>query len=150
MSTESWTGEESPPPRWEVFSRGGEVAVRGEGRTPEEAFEQVALALCTRVTDPSTVEVREEVDVVCDAVDREGLLMDWLRSVVQLMGSRRLRFRCFAVRLDGPRLFGRGYGEHLDPVRHRPSRDVRGVTLSGPTVRRSADGRWTAECEVEV
>lgn len=150
MSPETLADEGTPRPRWEVFTRDGELGVRGEGRTPEVAFEQAALALCTRVTDPSTVEVREEVEVVCEAVDRSELLAEWLRSVVQWMASRQLRFRCFAVRLDGPRLFGHGFGEPLDPSRHRPSRDVRGLALTGPTVRRSADGRWSAECEVDI
>lgn len=150
MSTEPWSSDEPLQGRRDVVSQGGGRSVRGEGRTPEEAFEQAAVSLCARVTDPSTVQVREEVDVVCDGVERDALLADWLLCVVRLMASRGLRFRCFAVRLDGPRLFGRGYGEHLEPTRHRPARDVHGATLTGPTVRRSADGRWTAECEVEV
>ncbi|MCP3143914.1 archease [Pyxidicoccus xibeiensis] len=137
-------------PRWEHLTRGTERVVRGNGRSPEEAFEQAAVALCALVADPAAVEVREEIPVECDAPDRERLLADWLRAVIQLMAARDLRFRCFAVRLDGRHLFGLAFGEHVDRARHPDAVDVRGVTLVGPSVRRTADGRWTAECEVEV
>lgn len=142
-------GAGASPPRWEHLTRGAERVVRGSGRTPEEALEQAAVALCALVADPSTVEVREEVTVGCDARDLDHLLADWLGAVLHNMAARRLRFRCFAVRLDGWRLFGSAFGEHVDPERHQGALELRGVCLVGHGVRREADGRWTAECEVE-
>ncbi|MCE9671682.1 archease [Myxococcus stipitatus] len=161
MSAESRSGVATggarpvpPPPAagasWEVFTRGDARWLRGRGCTPEVAFEQAAVALCARVTDPAAVEVHEEVPVACEPGDLDGLLADWLRAVVHLMASRQLRFHCFVVRMDGRRLFGSAFGEPLDPVRHGARVRVRGVTVSGPRVRRGADGQWTAECEVEV
>lgn len=138
------------PPRWEHLLRGPQQVVRGEGRSPEEALEQAAVALCALVTDPASVEVREEVEVECDAADLDRLVADWLGSVLHNMAARRLRFRCFAVRLDGRRLYGLAFGEHVDPARHAASGSVRGVLPAGASVRRVADGRWTAECAVEV
>ncbi|WP_246357701.1 archease [Pyxidicoccus fallax] len=143
-------GTGTPSPRWEHLDRGTERVVRGSGRTVEEALEQAAVALCALVADPSTVEVREEVTVECDARDFDHLLANWLRAVIHNMAARRLRFRCFAVRLDGWRLFASAFGEHLDPARHQGAVDPRGFSLAGPSVRRDADGRWTAECEVDV
>jgi SHS2 domain-containing protein len=143
-------GAEAAPPRWEHLTRGAARVARGSGRTVEEALEQAAVALCALVTDPSTVEVREEVTVGCDAHDLDHLLADWLRALLHNMAARRLRFRCFAVRLDGRRLFGSAFGEHVDRARHPGAADVRGASLSRPSVRRDADGRWTAECEVHL
>jgi SHS2 domain-containing protein len=108
------------------------------------------VALCGLVADPATVEVREEVEVECDASDLDHLLADWLGAVLHNMAARRLRFRCFAVRLDGRRLFGHAFGEHMDPARHHGVLTPRRVSFTRPAVRRSADGRWTAECEVQV
>lgn len=135
-------------PRWEHLERGPVRAVRGVGRSEEEALEQAAVALCALVADPATVDVREEVSVACDAKDLDHLLSDWLGALLHNMAARRLRFRCFAVRLDGRRLFGQAFGEHLDPARHHGVREPRGLSVSRPQVRRTADGRWTAECEV--
>ncbi|WP_241758915.1 archease [Pyxidicoccus parkwayensis] len=136
------------PPRWEHLTRGTARAVRGVGRSEEEALEQAAVALCALVADPTQVEVREEVSVECDAKDLDSLLADWLGAILHNMSARRLRFRCFAVRLDGRRLFGHAFGEHVDPARHHGVMEPRGVSLTKPVVRGTADGRWTAECEV--
>ncbi len=149
MDTGLAPGAAGAPPRWEHLTGGTEPRVRGNGRTPDEALEQAAVALCALVTDPAMVEVREEVSLECDGHDLDSLLANWLRAVIHSMAARRLRFRCFAVRLDGWHLFGYAYGEHLDPERHRGALELRGVSLAGPTVRRLADGRWTAECEVK-
>ncbi len=136
--------------RWEHLRRGSEQVVRGLGRSLEEAFEQAAVALCALVVDPAAVEVREEVELVCDAPDTDRLLADWLRAIVQKMASRRVTFHCFAVRMDGTRLFGHAFGEPLDRERHASARDVRGVSLVDTRVWRGPDGLWSAECEVEL
>ncbi|WP_426755770.1 archease [Myxococcus sp. Y35] len=143
-------GAPEVPPYWEHLMRGSERLVRGRGRSLEQAFEQAAVALCALVVDPAAVEVREEVELVCDSPAVDRLLADWLRAVVQKMASRHLVFRCFAVRMDGPRLFGHAFGETLDRERHAFARDVRGVSLVGSRVWQGADGLWTAECEVEL
>lgn len=136
--------------RWERFTRGSEVGVRGTGRSVEQAFEMVAVALGSLVADPDRVEVREEIEFDCEARTTDRLLADWLRAVVRAMASRSLRFRCFAVRMDGPRLFGHAFGEHMDPARHPPGLPITGATLTDVSVRQGPDGLWTAECLVDV
>jgi SHS2 domain-containing protein len=136
-------------PRGEHPAQGMTRTVRGVGRSPEEALERAGVALSALVADPATVEVREEVSLECDARDLDHLLADWLGAIVHNMAARRLRFRCFAVRLDGRRLFGNAFGEHVDPERHHGALGLRRVSLARPTVRRSAEGQWTAECEVQ-
>jgi SHS2 domain-containing protein len=142
-------GAGATPPRGEHPAPGMARTVRGEGRSEEQALEQAAVALCALVADPATVEVREEVEMECDAKDLDHLLADWLGAIVHNMSARRLRFRCFAVRLDGRHLFGHAFGEPMDPVRHHGTLSLRRVSLARPTVRRSADGRWMAEFEVQ-
>ncbi|MCY1018706.1 archease [Pyxidicoccus sp. MSG2] len=142
-------GAGAPMPRGEHPAQGMTRTVRGVGRSPEEALERAGVALSALVADPASVEVREEVLLECDARDLDHLLADWLGSIVHNMAARRLRFRCFAVRLDGRRLFGNAFGEHVDPARHHGALSLRRVSFARPTVRRSADGQWTAECEVQ-
>ncbi|WNZ61953.1 MULTISPECIES: archease [Myxococcus] len=150
METGQASAAREAMPRWEHLTRGSERVVRGRGRSLEESFEQAAVALCALVVDPASVEVREEVELVCEATAPERLLADWLRAIVHKMAARRLCFRCFAVRMDGTRLFGHAFGEPLDRERHPFARDVRGVSLVDTRVSQGADGLWTAECEVEL
>ncbi len=150
METGQASAAREAVPRWEHLTRGSERVVRGRGRSLEEAFEQAAVALCALVVDPTSVEVREEVELTCEATAPERLLADWLRAIVQKMAAHRLGFRCFAVRMDGKCLFGHAFGEPLDRERHASARDVRGVSLVDTRVFQGADGLWTAECEVEL
>lgn len=64
--------------RWEHFPHQADIGVRGLGATPEQAFEQAALALTAVITDPADVVPREMLRLSCDAPDVELLLVDWL------------------------------------------------------------------------
>ena len=55
----------SPTARWERYAHGADIGVRGRGPTVEEAFEQAAVALVGVITDPSLVELKEEVIIQC-------------------------------------------------------------------------------------
>src|SRR5574342_89263 len=68
--------------RWEHFSHGADIGVRGFGETKAEAFEQAALALTAVLTDPEQVEPREAVAIACEAPDDELLFADWLNCLV--------------------------------------------------------------------
>jgi len=71
-----------PTAHWEHYAHGADIGVRGMGPTVEEAFEQAAVALAGVITDPSLVELKEEVIIQCQAPDKEVLLVDWLNALV--------------------------------------------------------------------
>jgi len=138
------------PPCWEHFEHDADVGVRGVGRTPEEAFEQAALALTAVITDPARVAARERVTVRCEAPDLELLLADWLNALVYEMATRHMLFGRYAVRIEGGRLEGEAWGEPVDRTRHAPAVEVKGATYTALVVRRRGDGAWVAECVVDV
>ncbi len=138
------------PPCWEHFEHDADVGVRGVGRTPEEAFEQAALALTAVITDPARVAARERVAVRCEAPDLELLLVDWLNALVYEMATRHMLFGRYAVRIEDGRLEGEAWGEPVDRDRHAPAVEVKGATYTALAVRRREDGAWVAECVVDV
>ena len=138
------------PPCWEHFEHDADVGVRGVGRTPEEAFEQAALALTAAITDPARVAARERVTVRCEAPDLELLLADWLNALVYEMATRHMLFGRYAVRIEDGRLEGEAWGEPVDRARHAPAVEVKGATYTALAVRRRGDGAWVAECVVDV
>ena len=83
--------------RWEHFSHGSDIGVRGFGNSIEEAFEQAAVALTAVVADVSCVEMTESVEVRCDAPDVELLLVSWLNAVIYEMAVRTMLFSRFRV-----------------------------------------------------
>lgn len=126
------------------------MGVRGFGSTCEQAFEQAAIALMSVITEPSTIAPRMAVAIACDAPDDELLLVDWLNAVVYEMATRRMLFSRFEVYIHEHRLTATAWGEPLDIARHQPAVEVKGATYTGLRVAREPDGRWVAQCVVDV
>lgn len=141
---------EGPAARWEHYAHGADIGVRGMGPTVEEAFEQAAVALAGVITDPSLVELKEEVIIQCQAPDKEVLLVDWLNALVYEMAVRRCIFGRFRVSIEGTRLQGRAWGEEANVARHQPAVEVKGATYTDLFVGQNSDGAWVAQCIVDV
>lgn len=136
--------------RWEHFSHGSDIGVRGFGETPEEAFEQAALALSAVVASVQAIEPRENLEIHCDAPDLELLFMSWLNAVIYEMAVRRMLFSKFQVTISGLSLTGILSGEAVDPERHEIAVEAKGATVTGLKVARDKGGPWVAECVIDV
>lgn len=126
------------------------MGVRGFGDTLEEAFAQAALALTAIVCEPEKVAAREPVEIRCEAPDPELLLVDWLNALVYEMAFRHLLFSRFEIRIENGCLKAQVWGEALDRTRHQPAVEVKGATFTALAVRREPDGRWVAQCVVDL
>lgn len=135
---------------WEHFPHGADIGVRGLGETKAQAFEQAATALSAVITEPASIEPVRCVQVQCAAPDDELLLVEWLNALVFEMAVGRLLFRRFAVEIDGLALHGRAWGEPVDVARHEPAVEVKGATVTCVRVEQRQDGRWVAQCVVDV
>jgi SHS2 domain-containing protein len=135
---------------WEHFSHGSDIGVRGFGATLEEAFEQAAIALTAIVADVSTVQQADTVEVRCDAPDVELLLVSWLNAIIYEMAVRGMLFSEFRAVLSGCSLTGTLAGETVDPKRHRLAVEAKGATVTALKVARQQDGRWLAQCVIDV
>lgn len=140
---------EEPTARREHYEHGADVGVRGFGASPDEAFEQAALALTDAVTDPALVECRERIAVECQAPDIELLLADWLNSLIYEMATRKMLFGRFRVSIEGDRLAGEAWGERIDGARHQPRVEPKGATYTTLHVGR-ANGGWVAQTVLDV
>jgi SHS2 domain-containing protein len=134
---------------WEHYEHSADIGVRGIGRTKAEAFEQAALALTAVITDPAAVEARESVEITCEAPDDELLLAEWLNAVVLEMGTRKMLFSRFVVRIDGTRIGATAWGEPVDVARHHPAAEVKGATYTTLRVGHEGD-QWIAQTVVDV
>jgi protein archease len=144
---------ERPPtvePQAELFPHGADIGIRGIGPTCAAAFEQAAVALTTAVTDPATVATGVAIEMTCQAPDKDFLLLDWLNALIYEMSTQRMVFGRFAVRFDGDHLYGRAWGERVDPLRHRPAAEPKGATLTELKVEQRGDGAWVAQTVVDV
>jgi SHS2 domain-containing protein len=137
-------------PGWEHFSHGADVGVRGFGGSVEEAFEQAALALTAVVAEVSTIGQSETVEIHCEAPDVELLFVSWLNAVIYEMAVRGMLFSKFHVVVSDGSLTGTLAGEKADPERHDVVVEAKGATVTALKVSRDSNGRWIAQCIVDV
>ena len=140
----------------EYFEHAADVGVRGFGQSPADAFADAAAGLF-RLIDADLDSVRPEVaeTFTLEAPDLEALLVAYLNELISLFDGRRILFSRFGVRIDEDRdrgifrLQGEAAGEPFDPARHHGVVEPKGATYTAARVARS-DGRWLAQCVVDV
>ena len=135
---------------WEHFHHQADIGVRGVGGTMAEAFEEAALGLMAAMCQPKNVEAKEGIQINCEAPDAELLLVDWLSAIIYEVDTRGMLFGRFEVEITGNKLAGRGWGEKIDPEKHKTIVEVKGATYAELKVGANNDGRWVAQCVVDV
>lgn len=137
-------------PHWEHFPHQADIGVRGIAPTLAGAFEQAALALMAVIADPTAIDPAQAVEIECEAPDAELLLADWLNRLIYEMATRRMLFSRFEVALENGRLRATAWGETVDAERHHPAVEIKGATYTELRVSQDKDGRWVAQCVVDV
>ena len=66
------------------------------------------------------------------------------------MATRRMLFSRFDISIEGDELNATAWGEPVDITRHQPAVEPKGATYTALEVRQSADGRWLAQCVIDV
>lgn len=138
------------PADWELFPHGADVGVRGHGATRETAFENAAYAMTAALAEPDQVQPHDVAEIACSAPDDELLLVDWLNALIYEMATRKMLFSRFSVHINGEALTGKAWGEPIDIARHKPGVEIKGATYTALRVAQEADGRWLAQCVVDV
>lgn len=136
--------------RWEHFHHQADIGIRGIGKTPDEAFQQAALALTAVLTNPQAIKTDEPVEIRCENPDRENLLVDWLNAIIYEMATRNMLFSRFDLKLEGAALRATAWGDRVNPTRHHPAVEVKAATHHELVVRRTRQGDWIAQCVVDV
>jgi tRNA nucleotidyltransferase (CCA-adding enzyme) len=135
---------------WQHFDHDADIGVRGSGASLSEAFEQAALALTAIVTQINLVEPRQRIDIKVENRDIEMLFVDWLDSVIFEMATRKMLFSRFEIDIDADTLRARAWGEPVDVGKHHPAVEIKGATLTELQVAQKDDGKWIAQCVVDV
>jgi SHS2 domain-containing protein len=126
------------------------MGVRGVGETLEEAFTEAACALVALTTDLRDVASGERIEIEAKAPDTEQLLVEWLDAIIFEMATRHMVFGRFEVEIEGETLRGAAWGEKRDADRHTEGVEVKGATFTDLRVKKDGDGRFLAQCVVDV
>lgn len=136
--------------RWEHFPHVADIGVRGIGRSKAEAFVEAAVALTAVVTDPGQVRREKRLELSAEGTDDELLLLGWLDAIIYAMATRHMVFGAYDVRFTDGGVAGHAWGEPVDVERHQPVVEIKAATFAELAVRQLPDGRWLAQCVVDV
>ena len=138
---------------FEYLEHTADVALRGIGETVEEAFAEAARGMTNLMVDVEAVRPAERLAVRRSAEQVELLLVEWLAAFLaekDVTGRFFSRFHLgIASHRGGCELHGEAWGERLDPGRHAPRLEVKGISYAGLRVAREG-ARWVAQCVVDV
>jgi SHS2 domain-containing protein len=137
-------------PGWEYFEHQSDAGIRGKGRSVQQAFEQIALALISLITPLEYIHCKTEKKLKAEADNMEMLLPEWLNSLIYEINTGKVIFNEFHIIIRNNKLKAVCCGEKLDIHKHHPAVEVKGVTYDQLSLLQSVNGLWIAQCVVDV
>ena len=99
------------------------------GRTLAEAFANAAYGMFSIIAELKTVKEIESRQIEISEDDPDGLLFEWLNSLIYFFDVDMLIFKRFdIIEFDGHQLKAVCRGEKYDPSRHRLKTGVKSAT----------------------
>ncbi|RJR29554.1 MAG: archease [Candidatus Latescibacterota bacterium] len=144
-----------PPRGHETIDHTADMGIRGWGGTPAEAFEEAAAAMLDLAADRSVLAASASVRFRRGAHDLTGLLLEFLNALIAEADVAGLVLADAAVDAlsgeDGAwEIEATARGVPADEAREALLVEVKAATSCGAFVRRESDGRWIAQCVVDL
>lgn len=136
--------------RYRILARSSDLAIKVFGKSQEELFANSAFALFDLMTDVDKIEVQERLPLEVEGVDRDDLMVNWMRELLYLYQGSGYLLKEFKV-LEAKESYVRGEvsGEKYNPDRHEIQREFRSVVLHQSRMEKTGD-QWTAQVIFEL
>ncbi|MGB2890103.1 MAG: archease [Candidatus Acidiferrales bacterium] len=146
------------PPPFEIIEHPADIGFLAYGATPNELFQNAALALISLACSPEGIEEREQREITAHGAAIDSLLYAWLAEILAVADAEQLVFRRVEVKhlklRDGEK--GRleevaavAYGEKFDRARHTAGTYIKAVTYHQFRIECNADG-WRAQVFLDL
>jgi SHS2 domain-containing protein len=126
------------------FYHTADLGIEVFGGTAGELFMNAAFAMFDLTTDLNRVEPRETRRIAVEGVDRDDLLVNFLRESLYLFNGERWLARQFTLlEFSENRLVAEARGEPFDPRRHPIETELKAVTYHQLGIKRTPEGFTT-------
>src|SRR6058998_3517159 len=114
--------------KYRLTTRQSELAVRIVGNSPADLFANSAYALFDVMTEIEKIEIKDRLPLEVEGMDRDDLLVNWMRELLYLYQGSGYLLKEFKVR-EAKDNYVRAEvsGEKFDPDRHEIQREIRSV-----------------------
>jgi len=140
---------------FELFEHKADMGIKGIASSQESAFAECAKAMFSVMVELNSVEQKEKVKLDVDAVDLDQLLVEFLNELLYAKDVNEMLFSEFVVKeikkiKGGYKLHAIALGEKIDEKKHKVKTEVKAASYSQLKVEQRADGKWVAQCIVDV
>lgn len=136
--------------RYRILTRSSDLAIKVFGKSQPELFANSAFALFDLITDVDKVEVRDHLPLEVEGVDRDDLMVNWMRELLYLFQGSGYVLKEFKVHeAKETRVRAEVCGEKYDPDRHEIRREFRSVAYHQSRIEKTGE-QWTAQVIFEL
>jgi SHS2 domain-containing protein len=136
--------------KYRLTTRQSELAVKVVGNSQADLFANAAFALFDVVTDVDKIDIKERLPLEVEGVDRDDLLVNWLRELLYLHQSNGYLLREFTIgEVKDTAIKAEVCGEKLDPDRHEIKQEIGAVAYHQSRMTQTGS-QWNAQFIFEV
>ncbi|MFW5901564.1 MAG: archease [Thermodesulfobacteriota bacterium] len=135
---------------YQLIDHTADLGIKASGATLAELFETTAAAMFDQIVETRQLKglARTRVDVV--GIDREDLMISWLRELLFLWNGREMLVKRIAVKTISETAVSAGVTyDPYDPQKHEILTDIKAVTYHAVRVEKSEAG-WEATVIFDV
>jgi len=114
---------------FELVRKTSKAAIMAWGKDLPNLFAATATGMFTVITNPEEVQPSQLRKLELSAGSKQELLQEWLELLNDLHQIKNEFYVKFDVTIKGNTLEAAVRGERIDPKRHAPGTEVKGVTL---------------------
>jgi SHS2 domain-containing protein len=135
---------------YRLTTRQSELAVRVIGNSQADLFANSAFALFDVMTDVDKIEIKEELPLEVEGMDRDDLLVNWMRELLYLYQGSGYMLKEFRIHdVKDTVLKAAVCGEKIDPDRHEIRKEISAVAYNQGRMQKTGN-QWTAQLIFEI
>lgn len=135
---------------YKTFDHTADLGIEVYGKDQRELFVNAARALFDLITDLDTIEAKTSLSLNLEAVDREDLLVSWLRELLYFHQSEGYLLNDFVIEdLEEQSLRATVKGEVYETNRHALIREIKAVTYHQLKITQENEG-WKARMVFDI
>jgi SHS2 domain-containing protein len=115
--------------KYELIEHTADMGLAAYGKTLAEAFANAAYGMFNIIAELDNVKEKEKRTIEITGDDQEGLLFEWLNTLLYSFDVEGLLFKKFDItEFDAGHLKADCWGEKYNPKKHRLNRGIKSAT----------------------
>ncbi len=120
------------------------------GNSQAELFAHSAFALFDVMTDVEKIEIKEQLPLEVEGMDRDDLLVNWMRELLYLYQGSGYMLKEFRIQdVKDTVVKAEVCGEKIDPDRHEIRKEISAVAYNQGRMQKTGN-QWTAQLIFEI